>query len=175
MSRKPFLFSATALAVALGLVACGGGSGGGTTETQSGTVTGVITGFGSVFLDGVEYETDGATIVKDGEVVSDDSHLAVGMVVTLRGSHDGRYGNATYIEYDDDVEGPVTAVNLVNGVGTMTVMGQTVTIDGETVVVSSPDVSEPVAVRYAFSMNPVGANLYNKEGIPASPFRTDDW
>jgi sialate O-acetylesterase len=49
------------------------------------------------------------------------------------------------------------------------------TIDGETVVVRSPDVPEPVAVRYAFSMNPVGANLYNKEGIPASPFRTDDW
>jgi len=49
------------------------------------------------------------------------------------------------------------------------------TIDGDTVVVSSPDVKEPVAVRYAFSMNPEGANLYNKEGLPASPFRTDDW
>jgi sialate O-acetylesterase len=49
------------------------------------------------------------------------------------------------------------------------------TIDGGDVVVKSPDVAEPVAVRYAFSMNPAGANLYNKEGIPASPFRTDDW
>lgn len=49
------------------------------------------------------------------------------------------------------------------------------TIDDDTVVVSSPEVKEPVAVRYAFSMNPEGANLYNKEGIPASPFRTDDW
>jgi sialate O-acetylesterase len=48
-------------------------------------------------------------------------------------------------------------------------------IDGQTVVVSSPDVKEPVAVRYAFSMNPEGANLYNREGLPASPFRTDDW
>jgi len=48
-------------------------------------------------------------------------------------------------------------------------------IDGETVVVSSPSVPEPVAVRYAFSMNPVGANLYNKDGMPASPFRTDNW
>ena len=48
-------------------------------------------------------------------------------------------------------------------------------IDGETVVVKSPDVENPVAVRYAYTMNPVGANLYNKEGIPASPFRTDDW
>jgi sialate O-acetylesterase len=49
------------------------------------------------------------------------------------------------------------------------------TIDGDNVVVRSPEVPNPVAVRYAFSMNPEGANLYNKEGIPASPFRTDDW
>jgi sialate O-acetylesterase len=49
------------------------------------------------------------------------------------------------------------------------------TIDGDTIVVKSPEVPEPLAVRYAYSMNPVGANLYNKEGFPASPFRTDDW
>jgi sialate O-acetylesterase len=48
-------------------------------------------------------------------------------------------------------------------------------IDGATVVVSSPDVPKPVAVRYAFSMNPEGCNLYNNEGLPASPFRTDEW
>ncbi|MFN9370108.1 MAG: sialate O-acetylesterase, partial [Planctomycetia bacterium] len=48
-------------------------------------------------------------------------------------------------------------------------------IDGETVLVSSAAVKEPVAVRYAFSGNPHGANLYNREGLPASPFRTDDW
>jgi sialate O-acetylesterase len=49
------------------------------------------------------------------------------------------------------------------------------TIDGNTVVVKSDKVEKPVAVRYAFSMNPAGANLYNKDGIPASPFRTDSW
>jgi len=48
-------------------------------------------------------------------------------------------------------------------------------IDGQTVVVSSPKVAEPVAVRYAYSANPVGRNLYNREGLPASPFRTDSW
>ena len=46
---------------------------------------------------------------------------------------------------------------------------------GKTVVVSSPEVKAPVAVRYAWANNPVGCNLYNKEGFPASPFRTDDW
>ena len=47
-------------------------------------------------------------------------------------------------------------------------------IEGDTVVVSSENVSEPVAVRYAWADNPV-CNLYNKEDLPASPFRTDDW
>ncbi len=48
-------------------------------------------------------------------------------------------------------------------------------IDGNTILVSSEKVQKPVAVRYAFTMNPEGANLYNKEGFPASPFRTDSW
>ncbi len=43
------------------------------------------------------------------------------------------------------------------------------------VIVWCPEVSNPVAVRYAWADNPEGANLYNKEGLPASPFRTDDW
>jgi sialate O-acetylesterase len=48
-------------------------------------------------------------------------------------------------------------------------------IDGKTVVVSSPKIEKPVAVRYAWSTNPAGCNLYNKSGLPASPFRTDSW
>ena len=48
-------------------------------------------------------------------------------------------------------------------------------IDGKSVVVSSPEVLKPVAVRYAFAMNPDGCNLYNNEGLPAAPFRTDVW
>ena len=47
-------------------------------------------------------------------------------------------------------------------------------IEGNTVVVSSDKVSAPVAVRYAWEKNPV-CNLYNKEGLPAMPFRTDIW
>jgi len=46
-------------------------------------------------------------------------------------------------------------------------------IDGQTVIVESKEVTEPVAVRYGFTMNPAKANLYNKEGLPAGPFRTD--
>ena len=49
-------------------------------------------------------------------------------------------------------------------------------IKHDSVVVSAKGVPAPVAVRYAWAMNPSHRNLlYNKEGIPASPFRTDDW
>jgi sialate O-acetylesterase len=47
-------------------------------------------------------------------------------------------------------------------------------IDGETIVVRSPDVPSPVAARYGWANNP-SCNIYNAAGLPASPFRTDDW
>lgn len=50
------------------------------------------------------------------------------------------------------------------------------TIKGDTVVVSSRKVSKPAAVRYAWATNPSQRNLlYNREGLPATPFRTDSW
>jgi sialate O-acetylesterase len=48
-------------------------------------------------------------------------------------------------------------------------------LDGDAVLVSSDQVPTPLAVRYAWAENPAGCNLYNKAGLPASPFRTDDW
>lgn len=47
-------------------------------------------------------------------------------------------------------------------------------IDGDRVIVSSPNVPDPIAVRYAWSNNPT-VNLYNGSGLPAAPFRTDDF
>jgi sialate O-acetylesterase len=47
-------------------------------------------------------------------------------------------------------------------------------IRGNEVVVWSEAIANPVAVRYAWADNPEGANLYNREGLPASPFRTDE-
>jgi sialate O-acetylesterase len=48
-------------------------------------------------------------------------------------------------------------------------------IKGNRVRVSHPDVSKPVAVRYGWTDAPEEANLFNSDGLPASPFRTDDW
>ena len=47
-------------------------------------------------------------------------------------------------------------------------------IEGDVVIVTSAEVLEPVAVRYAWENNPA-CSLYNAAGLPASPFRTDDW
>jgi sialate O-acetylesterase len=47
-------------------------------------------------------------------------------------------------------------------------------IEGDTVVVSSPSVTNPTEVRYAWQSNPA-ATLFNGAGLPAAPFRTDTW
>jgi sialate O-acetylesterase len=46
-------------------------------------------------------------------------------------------------------------------------------IEGDNVIVSNPSITAPAFVRYAWADNPAGANLYNSEGLPAAPFRTD--
>ena len=48
-------------------------------------------------------------------------------------------------------------------------------IEGDQVVVYSEKVNDPVSVRYGWANNPDDANLFNQEGLPASPFRTDTW
>jgi sialate O-acetylesterase len=48
-------------------------------------------------------------------------------------------------------------------------------IEKDKIIVWKDSITGPVAVRYAWANNPERANLYNKEGLPASLFRTDDW
>ncbi len=48
-------------------------------------------------------------------------------------------------------------------------------VEGDTLLVSAPGVKNPRAIRYAWANNPEGCNLYNADGLPASPFRTDNW
>ena len=49
----------------------------------------------------------------------------------------------------------------------------TATIDGDSILVSSPQIDHPTAARYAWSNYPEGCNLYNAAALPAAPFRTD--
>ena len=144
--NKQLKITAIALAITsiTGLTACGGGSGdsdstNSTTGTSgSSTTSGVVTGFGSIFVDGVEFETDSSSFsLDDGDDgPEDEDGLAVGMVVTVTGTvnADGITGTAEHIEFDDELEGIVNASNVgVDGTGTMTIMGQTVVISTTTI------------------------------------------
>ena len=131
--NKLIIFSAFALAGAL-LSACGGGSSGtGVTNTTTARY-GTVTGFGSVFINGIEYETDGASITVDGQSVS-ESELEVGMVVHVEGSDDGSVGQATSISNDDELEGLVinNSVDATSQTGSMNIMGQNVGVSTTTI------------------------------------------
>jgi len=70
---------------------------------------GTIDGFGSIFVNGIEFETSGAQISLDGQVASEDS-LRLGMVVIVDGiiNDDGITGTAASVLFDDEVQGPIT-------------------------------------------------------------------
>jgi len=118
----------------LGIAACSSSSSPTTSDASQLTSTGRITGFGSVFVGGVEYETDQATIRKDGQpTVNGDNDLSVGMIVTVKGRTNGTQGIATSIEFNDELEGLVQDNTLASdGSGSLKVMGQTVTVDANT-------------------------------------------
>jgi hypothetical protein len=112
------------------LTACGGGGGGTTTSGATGAAVskGVITAKGSVFVNGIEFNTAGATVrIDDNPGLESD--LKVGMVVTVRGSSDdaAKKGTATLIEARDALEGTIEGIDNLNK--TITVMGQTVRIE----------------------------------------------
>ena len=118
-----------------GLVSCGSSGSDSTTSASTTSTSGVITGFGSVYINGVEYETDNASVTIDGSQ-SAETDLGVGDVCVLQGSvnADGVTGTATAVICTDELEGYVLDVSsLTNGIGTMNVMGQTVTITADTV------------------------------------------
>ena len=120
-------FVAMTLALA---VACGGGGSSGSSTTSMSTsvmATGAITGFGSIYVDGVHFQTAHATIHKNGVLV-DQSQLAVGEIARVKGvKHADGTGDADSVEVDENVVGPIATLDNVNNV--LTVLGQTVKIN----------------------------------------------
>jgi hypothetical protein len=120
------IFSA---AVSFSLAGCGGGSGSGSAQS---TTVGVITSFGSVFVNGCEYETDSASITVDGVSATEDD-LSVGDVVEIAGPSNCVTGTATSINFADELEGVVDSNAVSNGQGSMVVMGQNITVNDLTI------------------------------------------
>lgn len=132
------IFSKTVLAASiLAITAC---SGSGSDTADSSSSVGVITGFGSIYVNGVKYETDGADIEIDG-VSSIETSLGIGDVITLVGSInvDGVTGVATTVTSKDELEGYVldTSSLLSDGTGSLNIMGQTVRVTLDTVFESN--------------------------------------
>lgn len=111
-------------------VADGGGIGG------SGISFGVITGFGSVIVNGKRFDTDDAIIVVDG-IETTQAALTEGMVARVEGEWTANgEGVANRVEYDDDIRGPVQGAvqyDALSGQGSMTVLGQLVRFNRQSV------------------------------------------
>jgi hypothetical protein len=138
MNRLHSLAAVAAAAAALLLTACSGGGGSAPAPStpppaaQSVRVVsnGTVTGFGSVFVNGVRYDTSSSQFVINGQSGT-QAELRVGHVVRVEARRDdaGRFV-ADRITFDDLVKGPVTSVNIA--AGRLLVLGQTVLTDPET-------------------------------------------
>lgn len=125
------------VATLLTVGACGGGSGGGVaappppqpvggiTRTGAAVAIGPVTGFGSVIVNGITYDTSTAEFTVDGQLAT-QADLAVGDMVLVKGTIDDDNTNAVAesVEFDDNVEGPVASVDT--GTNVMVVLGQSV-------------------------------------------------
>lgn len=137
--------SSAALAASLVLTACGGGGGNTATsstpaQAQSIVTHGTITGFGSVIVQGVHYDTSKAEFELDGSGGKRQDDLSVGQRVTIVGRVDDR-GNhlADRVEYEAELHGSVTAIDLA--AQRFTALGQTIVVDDATVYRGLTDLS----------------------------------
>ena len=152
MKRHSFLRLLTAVVMILLLAACGmesgGGGGVGGTGINDGiggtgaariTTHGPITSIGSIYVNGIRFETADAAVTLDGERASPD-RLAVGMVVTVSGTFDepSATGKAETVDFDDSIEGPIAAGSVQEDPDgkrkTFTILGQVVTVDKNSTV-----------------------------------------
>ncbi len=94
-------------------------------------VTGTITGFGSVHVNGIHFDTSGAAIAKNGAPAL-QSDLRVGQLVKVRGSVNQTTGEgvASSVSQDDNVEGPIASIDAA--AGKFVVLGQTIILDTST-------------------------------------------
>ena len=128
------LFSIVSLVMLL--AACVGG---GSLQLATGGIggtgisSGPITGFGSVFVNGVEYDIDTATFTRNGQPATGQHEYRIGEYVTVKGNvnADGLTGTATELAFSNQLEGTVTAVST-DGV-TLGIMGQVVRVNALTV------------------------------------------
>lgn len=120
------------LILATVLPGCGGVDSGGTGQTVDTTAQGRVTGFGSVFVNGVRYDDSSAVVVDDDGATRSRADLQLGMLVQVQGELRGNSGQgvARRIQFGPEIAGPVEAVDAPNAI--LTVLGQSVRVDADT-------------------------------------------
>ncbi len=131
--RSFVLRTLIALTTACMVVACGGGGGGSTSVAgidRLGVSSGSVTGFGSIFVNGVEFETDSSDFdINDDSIGSSQNSLSVGDVVVVT-YNPSQPNIALSVIGDEAVEGRVDSIDAAAGI--IVVVGQTVKVDAET-------------------------------------------
>ena len=134
-----------AAALLAGLGACGGSSGNKDSVTPvpaTGTLSaGVITGFGSVYVDGVRYDTSGAQVTMNG-MTATQAQLQVGQYVQVKGQARGAAHHADVIRYHDVLKGPISSIDTA--ASSFVAMGQTVFVTLDT---SMGDSIQPASIE----------------------------
>lgn len=141
MNSLPFRRSTLSLILIASLSACGGGGGGSASSSGTPTATttaGPITGFGSVIVNGVRYSETSASVDSDDDASYARSKLQLGMVVEIEGdvNSDGVTGKARAIRARSETEGTITAIDTT--AKTLTVLGQIVAVNTQTVFSGGP-------------------------------------
>ncbi len=142
--KKSVTLTGMAIAIAAGgssHEANAGIDAGGAPSTKPSVAKGSVTGFGSIYVNGVRYNTDNALFIVDG-VIGSESDLMVGQVVSVTGTidADGANGTADVVTYDDAVEGPISSINAA--LNRMTVLGQTVLVSEDTAFANADSLSD---------------------------------
>jgi hypothetical protein len=124
------------------LSACGGGisiaDNGGITGTGI-TTAGRVTGFGSIWVNGIRFNVDNATFTRDGVTSTGQSEFRIGEYVVIKGSVDKttQSGIANDVSFTDLLDGAVTAVSTNNS--TIEILGQSVEVDANTTLLDERD------------------------------------
>ncbi len=133
------LIGSSALVAAILLASGCGGSSSSSGDADSTVVSrGLITGFGSVYVNGTRFHTGGTQFSVD-DVSGVESDLRVGMIVTVKGSVDdnGVNGQATQITYDNELKGPVSSITPDPNdatIKTLVILGQSIEVNSNTTI-----------------------------------------
>ena len=134
--KKNYLNILLISAITFVLAACLGGGGGGGSDSSgsssasagSASSVGTITGFGSVFVNGVRFNTSNAEIIINEQQAA-ESDLALGMVVAVSRTSSSS-STASRVEFEENVKGPV---DVNDNSGTFSALGQTIITNAQTV------------------------------------------